>query len=155
MNLLHWIELVMWIMLTNEIIDIMFREGILNRQSRAERQNRTKWLPAMAAHHCYSTISISICQSWHMRPCIVFLGVHYSEVKQVIDSGCCCSSVAKGWTECAKSRGPVCTGREFQAKFLNNFPFTVKIRTSGYQTLQCFYCMYTVEEVGAWISQIM
>jgi len=40
-----------------------------------------------------------------------------------------------GWAGWAKSRGP----SEFQAKmFKNNFPVTVKIRTSEYETLECF-----------------
>jgi len=36
--------------------------------------------------------------------------------------------------------GPECSAPEFQAKNLkkNNFPVTVQIRTSGYQTLECF-----------------
>jgi len=41
---------------------------------------------------------------------------------------------AMGWAEWAKPRGP-----EFQAKKTkNNFPVTVKIRTSGCQKLECF-----------------
>jgi len=42
-----------------------------------------------------------------------------------------------GW---AKSREPPSAGApEFQAIFLNNLiPVTVKIKTSGYQTVECF-----------------
>jgi len=47
-----------------------------------------------------------------------------------------------GWAGLAKSRGhPSAGAPEFQAKILffeNNFPVTVKIGTSGYQTLECF-----------------
>jgi len=40
-------------------------------------------------------------------------------------------------------RAPECGGPELQAKFLhNNFPVTVKIGTSGYQTLECFIATF-------------
>ena len=49
------------------------------------------------------------------------------------------SGVAMRW---AKSRGPPTSAGapEFQAFFEKNdcFPVTVRIRTSGYQTLECF-----------------
>ena len=43
------------------------------------------------------------------------------------------SGVAMGWAWWAKSGGP-----RVQTKFLFNFTVAVKIRTSGYQTIECF-----------------
>ena len=46
------------------------------------------------------------------------------------------SGEATGWAGCAQSRAP----RRVQGKNLKktNFPVAEKIRTSGYQTLECF-----------------
>ena len=49
------------------------------------------------------------------------------------------SGVTKGWAGWAKFRRPRVQGPpEFNAKKSKIFSFTVKIRTSGYQTLECF-----------------
>ena len=42
----------------------------------------------------------------------------------------------------SKVQGAECKGSRVPAKqfFTNNFPVTLKIRTSGYQTLERFYC---------------
>jgi len=46
------------------------------------------------------------------------------------------SGVTMGWARWAKSSGPRVPGQV--CFFSNNFPVTVKITTSGYQTLECF-----------------
>jgi len=47
------------------------------------------------------------------------------------------SGVAMGWAGWAKSRRPSAGVPEFRANLKkNNFPVTVKIRTSGYRTLE-------------------
>ena len=47
--------------------------------------------------------------------------------------------VTMGWARWAKSRGGEFRGPEFQTTNLkSDFPVTVKIRTPGYQTLECF-----------------
>jgi len=50
-----------------------------------------------------------------------------------------CSGVAMGWAGWAKSREAQSTGGPSSGqKIKNNFPVLEKIRTSGYQTLECF-----------------
>ena len=52
--------------------------------------------------------------------------------------------VAMGWAEWAKSRAHRVQGPRVPGHFfLNNCPVTVKIRTSGYQTLECFIAALT------------
>jgi len=48
------------------------------------------------------------------------------------------SGVAMGWAWWIKSGAPGAGIPEFQTKFLFNFTVAVKIRTSGYQTIECF-----------------
>jgi len=51
----------------------------------------------------------------------------------------CFQRSSNGWARWAKTRGPPNTAPECHAKiFKDNSPVTVKIRTSGCQTLECF-----------------
>ena len=69
-----------------------------------------------------------------MRVCVcVFMAASLSN-SRVLATG---SGVAMGWAGWAKSRRPSAGAAEFRANLKkNNFPVTVKIRTSGYRTLE-------------------
>ena len=67
------------------------------------------------------------------------LGLKYAH-QIAHDAGCGLpgSGVAVGWGGGQSPAGPQVQGPRVPGKKLNNFPVTVKTRTSGYQTLECF-----------------